>query len=1068
MRRILTILLVGSLSLMAFAQQTSLKGVIISEETNAPIPGAKVLLANQNISTTTNPNGEFALIYLEPITEEVVVSADGFITTVQLIQLQQNTSNDMGNVALQRDIQQELHEEVVLQLTENELNDDEGRSQSMASNTSASTDVFNKNTSYAWSTVRYRQRGYEQQYEQTYINGLNFNSQERGNFNYSMIGGLNDASRNKDVVNGIEANSFTFGSMGQATNILMHASHYAQGWKVGVAGTNRNYKIRANATYSSGMLTNGWAFTGQLAWRFSPYIDNKGIIGEGISYNSLGYFFTAEKQWLGGEHKMTITTFGSPTERGQSAAVTQEVYNLTGSIYYNPYWGYQNGKVRNSRVVRSFDPTAIVDYEWKIDNAQTLKVALGYHYSFYSNSALTFYNAPDPRPDYYRNLPSFLWDGQIDDNGNFISNTFNGEFGSGSWNGRIIGGYNADLGIGGSIDANLYNELTNLWTSRDNDATQINWNNLYAANYQNNIVDPNGSAKYMLERRHNDLQEAIANINYQNKSFDHLTITAGLEGKFSQGIHYKTVDDLLGGNQWIDVDPFAERDLKELASNIGMTQTDIDNVKQNNIYNPNSVITTNGRFGYDYRINMTKVAAWAQNEWNFNAVDFYYALKLTYVGINRSTRMLNGRAWYLSQLQPDEAFYYLGKQYETIMNGGDQLASYNGWQHHFFDPSFKLGANYKINGRNQIRVNAMAETSAPLARDAYISPRVHDRAINTIYQHDRAKSITDFYAASQKVVSYDLTYEFNYPIVRGRITAFQTHFWNGTELNGFYDDEARTFVNQSITGINRVHRGIEAAASFKLGTYFTLTPMLAIGDYHYTSNAYSVTSAENGMALAEDATKGALYEVKDSVLIKGLKVANGPQLNASLKLSFFHPKMWFADITVSYFDWNYLDYAPSRRMQGLYTNTRADGTTVNGSYAVPNPSNTSKTFLEKDAEGNQVYDKYGIPVLAYPYNLLADQESLVDSKWYNRFLIDISVGKLIYLKNRQSLSINLSVSNITNNTHMKTGGYQQARLPRQSVQSTENSAITNNVWKFPAKYYYAWGANFFLNVTYKF
>lgn len=1067
MRRILTILLASGLSVMMFAQQTSLRGVVVSKDSNEPIAGAKVLLANQNINTTTNQNGEFALIYLEPITEEVVISASGFITTVQLVQLQKDVSNNMGTIGLLADIQQELHEDIVLQLSENELNDDEGRSQSMASNTSASTDVFNKNTSYAWSTVRYRQRGYEQQYEQTYINGLNFNSQERGNFNYSMIGGLNDASRNKDVVNGIEANSFTYGGMGQATNILMHATNYAQGWKVGVAGTNRNYKIRANATYSSGLLANGWAFTGQLAWRFSPYIDNKGIIGEGISYNSLGYFFTAEKQWQGGDHRMTITTFGSPTERGQSAAVTQEVYDLTGSIYYNPYWGYQNGKVRNSRVVKSFDPTAIIDYEWKISNDQTLKVALGYHYSFYSNSALTFYNAPDPRPDYYRNLPSFLWDGQIDFDGNFIKNSFGGAQGTGTWNGTPLGGFNSELGIGSSINADLYSSLTELWKNRDDNATQINWDNLYSANYQNNKINPEGSSKYMLERRHNDIQEAIANINYQNREFDHLTITAGLEGKYSQGIHYKTVDDLLGGNQWIDVDPFAERDLKELASNIGLTQKDIEDVKQNDLCNKDKRTLTNERFGYDYRINMTKVAAWAQNEWNFNFIDFYYALKLTYVGMNRSTRMLNGRAWYLATLNPDEAQYYLGTQYQKMLNK-EQLATYNGWQHHFVDPSFKLGAAYKINGRNQLRVNAIAETSAPLARDAYISPRVHDRAISTIYQHDRAKSLKDFYAASQKVVSYDLTYEFNYPIVRGRITAYQTHFWNGSELNGYYDDEARTFVNQSVTGINRVHRGIEAAAAFKLGTYFTLTPMLAIGDYRYTGNAYSITSAENGMALAEDATKGAIYEVKDSVLIRGLKVANGPQLNASLKLSFFHPKMWFADITVSYFDWNYLDYAPSRRMQGLYTGVRADGTSVNGSYAIPNANNTGHTFLEKDAEGNTMVDKYGVPMLKYPYNLLADQESLVDGKWYNRFMIDISVGKLIYLKNRQSLSINLSVSNLTNNTHMKTGGYQQARLPRASVQQTENSAITSNVWKFPAKYYYAWGANFFLNITYKF
>lgn len=1062
MRRIFTTLFACMSVIVMFAQQTSLKGRIVSEEKDAPIIGATIKLANQNITTTTNPNGEFALIYLEAIDEELIISAEGYVTAIKLVQLHPDRTNDLGAIPLKTDIQKEMRDEIVLQLAENELNDDEGRSQSMASNTSASTDVFNSNTSYAWSTVRYRQRGYEQTYEQTYINGLSFNGQERGTFNYSMVGGLNDASRNKDVINGIEANAFTYGDLGQSTNILMHASNFAQGWKVGLAGTNRNYKGRINATYASGVLPSGWAFVGQLAWRYSPYINQKGIIGEGISYNSFGYFFTAEKQWNGGDHRLSMTTFGSPTERGQSAAVTQEVYDLTGSIYYNPYWGYQNGKVRNSRVVKSFDPTAILDYTWKIDDAQTLKVAVGYHYSMYSNSALTFYNAPDPRPDYYRNLPSFLWDGQIDTNGSFIFKDANG---NNLGNGFI---YNGTF-VGPSVDFDAFKTLTDAWTSRDNTTTQINWEHIYAANYQNNIVNPTGSAKYMLERRHNDLQEAVFSTNYRHKGYNHLTITAGLEAKYSQGIHYKTVDDLLGADQWIDVDPFADRDIKELATNIGLTQTDIDNVKQNDIYNPNQTVTTKNRFGYDYRINMTKVALWAQNEWNFNAVDLYYALKITYSGLNRSTNMMNGRAWYLAQLNPDNAFYYLGQQYQDIMNGtGNEYSHYTGWQHNFIDPSFKLGLAYKIDGRNKLKVNAMAETSAPFARDAYISPRVHDRAIETIYTHDRAKNLNDYYAASQRTVSYDLTYEFNYPVVRGRITAFQTHFWNGTELNGYYDDEARTFVNQSISGINRVHRGVEVAAAFKLGTYFTLTPMLAIGDYHYTSNAYSITSAENGMGLAEDAVEGPLYELKDSVLIKGLKVANGPQLNTSLKLSFFHPKMWFADITVSYFDWNYLDYAPSRRMQGLYTGVRADGTSVNGSYA---SAKAIKTTKNEAGEEITVTDKYGIPQLEYPYSILANQESLVDKKWYNRFIVDVSVGKLIYLKNRQSLSINLSVSNITNNTHMKTGGYQQSRLPRQTKQGVDdrnNSVISPNAWKFPSKYYYAWGANFFLNLTYKF
>ncbi len=1064
MRRILTTVVVSVMALCLFAQ-TSLRGVVISNNDNSPIQGAKITLANQNISTTTNQNGEFSLIYLEAGPEELVLEAVNFVTDVKLIQLVENEQNDLGELFLNPDAQAEAQEEVLIMLAESDLNDDEGKAQSTSSGSNASNDVFNSATGFAWSSVRYRQRGYEQLHEQTYINGINFNSQERGNFNYSMLGGLNDASRNKDIMNGMESNGFTFGGIGKSTNIMMEATRYAQGWKVGLSGTNRTYKGRAYATYASGLLPSGWAFVGSLAWRYSPYIDKKGIIGEGQDYNSLGYFFSAQKKW-GEEHSLSIVTFGAPTQRSQSAAVTQEVYYLTNNIYYNPYWGYQDGKVRNSRVVQSYDPTAIVSYDWNLNENHKLKFALGYHYSFYSSSALTFYNAPDPRPDYYRNLPSFYYDGQIgmqstsqvkqtNQDGWFIQHDLNLYDNLGD-----VTDYNG-MPVGPSIDYQSFKKLTDLWTSRDNDATQINWNSIYAANYaydENEKDNPLRSSKYMLERRHNDLQEGMFTFNYQNTEYDHLKITAGAEAKYSQGIHYKTVDDLLGGTQWFDVDPFAERDIKDLAVNIGMTQDDIEKVKQNDVRLTDNerVVKKGDKFGYNYNINMLKAAAWAQNEWSWNGVDLYYALKVTYNSMQRTSSMYNGRAWYLSQIKPEEAALYLGPKKDGL----------SGQEHWFVDPAFKMGVTYKINGRNRLKLNAMAETNSPFARDAYISQRVHDRVIETIYTHDNAKSLGEFYAASQKVAGGDITYEFNYPVIRGRITGYFTQFWDGSELNGYYDDEARTFVNQALTGINRRHMGIEAAAAIKMGLYFTLTPMVAVGDFRYTSNAYSITSAENGMALAEDATRGVIYELKDSVLINGLHVAAGPQVNASLKLSFFHPKMWFADITVSYFDKSYLDFAPSRRMQGLYTGTRADGTAVNGSYVTPETN-----AVVHDADGNIETDQYGTPKLIYPYNLLSDQESLTDSKVWNRFMIDASVGKLIYLPNRQSLSINLSVSNLTNNTHFKTGGYQQARLPRQTKQGVsddKNSVISPNVWKFPAKYYYAWGTNFYLNITYKF
>jgi len=1052
MRKIYSTLVLCFVALFAWAQQTSLRGVVKSETTGQPLPGVTVTLGDQNLSTTTNENGEFLLQFLQSGGDELLITLEGYMPTLNILTLKDGV-NDLGDISLKEDLQSQLQQDVVLQLSEVDLNDDEGKGQNTSSSTNAQSDVYTSTIGYAWSSVRFRQRGLENIFEETYINGINFNSQERGNFNYSMLGGLNDASRNKDVYQGIEANSFGYGGIGQQTNIDMRATSYAQGWKVGLAGANRNYKMRVNATYASGLLDNGWAFAASLAYRYSPMFNIKGIIGEGVDYNSLGYFFSAEKRF-GRNHSLSLVTFGSPTQRGQNAAVTQEVYDLTGSIYYNPYWGYQNGKPRNSRVVKSFDPTAIISYEWKVNDQNKLNFAAGYHYSMYSNSAITFFDATDPRPDYYRNLPSFMWDGQFDENGRWIYNMYDGS----GWNGTAIGDGNKWTSLDGytlgpSIDPKNYNELVSLWQNRDNTTTQVNWDALYQANYSNNANNPNGVAKYMVERRHNDLREAMAHVLYTGQVLPELKVTAGLDLKASEGVHYKTVDDLLGANQWIDYDPFAERDIKDLAENIGMTQADIEHVKQNDVRNPDRVVKKGDVFGYNYHINMMNAAVFAQNEWNWNRVQLFYALKLNYNSFWREGLMENGRADYLAKvIAPSLVSANYSLEQATEWTNYVYKSFGVGQKHNFLDPSFKIGVKYNINGRNRLKLNALAETKAPFARDAYISQRIHDRAISVIERHDAATSLKDFYAASQRNLAYDLTYEFNYPIVRGRITAYQAWLLNGSELNGYYDDEARTFVNQAVTGINRVHTGIEAAAAIKLGLYFTLTPAITVSDNRYIKNAYSVTSAENGMALASDfATGKPLYELRDSVLINGLRVANGPQLAGSLKLSFFHPKMWFADITVSYFDWNYLDYAPSRRMKGLFTGERADGSTVNGQYNVTGE-----------------VDKYGTPIVAGAHYYLAAQESLVDPMWYNRLMVDASVGKLIYLPKRQSLSINLSVSNLTNNTHMKTGGYQQARLPRLAVQGSNESIITANYYKFPAKYYYAWGANFFLNITYKF
>ncbi|MDD4990796.1 MAG: carboxypeptidase-like regulatory domain-containing protein [Paludibacter sp.] len=911
MRKLSLILVVSLLTSFSLLAQTIAKGVIKAADSGAPLSGVIITFLQQNISTQTNAKGEFTLSYLKAGDEELSISRQGYFTQIKLVKLKENQINDLGAFDLKADIQDEVKQEIVLQLSETELNSDEAKStQNVSGALSSKGDIYASQTNFAFSPMRFRTRGYDQDFESTYINGIYFNGLERDNFNFSSLGGLNDAFRNQEEINGIAPTSFSYGNLGSATNINTKASVYAAGSKASFAYTNRAYKLRGQYMYATGLMQNGWAFAASAVVRWA----DKGIV-QGTFYQSAGYFLSAEKVF-NSQHSLSLVTFGAPTQRAQQGAVTQEVYDLAGSIYYNPYWGYQEGKVRNSRIVKSFDPTAILTHDFKIDENQRLRSGLAYHYSMYSNSALNFYGAPDRRSDYYRYLPSSPTDDE-------------------------------------SID-----EMTTFWKT-DSDVSQINWNDLYLANYRNNAIDPTGVARYSIERRHSNLMETALNSTYTNQLSKELKLTAGVEGKISKAMHYKTMDDLLGGNQWIDIDQFAERDFPTNP-----------NVIQNDLNNPNAVVKVGDIFGYNYDINILHGAAFAQNEWILPQLDIFYAGQVTYTQFSRYGHMKNGRAEALNVNS-----YGQGKTWFTA------------------DPSLKAGATYKIDGRNRLSVNVQAEKRAPGVDNAYISQRIKDTAVPM---------------ESEKVLSYDVNYNFTFSSVRGRISGFRTHSLDGIELNGYYDDINQTFVNHVLTKVKKLYQGIEAGISFKLNSSFTFSLAGTVADYHYTDNAQGILSFENGVK--EDKS--------EQVMIKNIKLSTGPQTAGSAKLSYFNSKMWFVDLTLNYFDRNYLDVSPLRLTKSnmaLYTTDEI-------------------------------------------MNALGTQEKLKGG-----YLLDASVGKVIYLKNRHSLNINLSASNILNNTHMISGGYSQSRLPL-------NGAIIdiNTLNKFPSKYYYAWGFNMFLNIGYKF
>ena len=594
MRLKLFLLLALFATLPLLAQRTGVQGLVVDAKNGLPVVGATVMLDNQGYAATTDALGKFLIDDARQGTDELLVLCYGYKDWSQAVTIIDGEIENLGTIQVEpvsfesAEVMEYRNAVADMALSESQLEDEEGNTQEVALLSGATDNPFYQASSYTFSTARFRIRGYENQKTETYINGIPFNDGVRFSFNYSMTGGLNQAFRNKTIGMGLEDNLFGFGGIGGANNIKTFAADYAPGTRVSLAYTNGNYRWRGMITHATGLNKHGWAMTVSAVARYA-----KEGVYPGSFYNSWGYFLALQKVF-NPQHTLTLTTFGAPTKRAANSAIYEECAQLVGSNMYSPDWGWQEGKKRNSKVVESFDPTAILNWVWKPNDHTSLNTGFAYHKSFYSKAALNWYRAADPRPDYYRYLPSYFTD---------------------------------------ETSKQLY---TDLWTS-ESDITQIRWNDLYQANYMNNqMADQTGveqGSTYILENRHSN-QSSFTLSSVLNKRFTHqLTMMTGANANYTVSSYYKTIKDLLGGRYWLDVDNFAERDFP-----------DSPEMAQNDLENPNRKVLKGDRFGYDYNILTFKAQLWHQWVLNLAKWEMFASVKGDYFQFQRDGKMRNGRA----------------------------------------------------------------------------------------------------------------------------------------------------------------------------------------------------------------------------------------------------------------------------------------------------------------------------------------------------------------------------------------------------------------------------------------
>ncbi|MFD1628255.1 hypothetical protein [Pseudopedobacter beijingensis] len=768
--------------------------------------------------------------------------------------------------------------------------------------------VFNFNV------ARFKIRGYDNSYSETYINGVSMKNLTNGYMPWNLWGGLNDVMRGKVVSYGLRPVDFAFGDIGGATAIDIKASSQRPQWSASYAHANRNYNSRLMLSWASGMSKNGWAFAFSGSFRYAKegYID-------GTYYNGASYYAAVDKK-INDKHLLSLVTFGTPTVSAGQAAATQEMYSLAGTNYYNPSWGYQNGEKRSANLTTTFQPYTILTHEWKINQQSELNTSVGYSFGERYRTALDWYNAADPRPDYYRNLPSYATSQAAKD------------------------------------------ILTDLYSNNES-YRQINWNRLYDVNRSSLMeLNNNGTivsgrrSRYILEDRVTASNKLNFNSVYNNQLTDKIKLTGGLLYNTQRDRNFKRVNDLLGGDFYLNINQFAER-----------SYPNDDNVNQNDLDNPNRVLYKGDEFGYDYYLNVREAKVFAQAEAKTDYLDYFLAASFSNTSLWRDGLVRNG-------LYPISSF---GKSREYTFN------NYN----------LKGGLTYKLDGRNYFYANASVGNRAPFVENVFISPRNRNTSQANV--------------TSEDVISAEAGYILNWEKLKLRANAYYASFKNGMDVLNYYDDSYQNFVNYALSNIDKEHYGGELGIEVPFYKGFKFVAAANIGRYYYTSRQRAIVTVDNSSEILAD----------EIVYSKNFNVGQTPQEAYTAGINYQGRRNWFLNLNVNYFDRYYIAINPIRRTE------RA----LNGVQA-----------------GSELW-----------YSIL-NQEKLE-----NQYTMDLFGGKNFTLKSgktRLPFSFILGVNNLLNNKQLVSGGYEQLRF--DFAQKDAN--------KFPAKYYYAYGINFFTSLTLRF
>ncbi|EHQ25420.1 TonB-dependent receptor [Mucilaginibacter paludis] len=293
-----------------------------------------------------------------------------------------------------------------------------------------------------------------------------------------------------------------------------------------------------------------------------------------------------------------------------------------------------------------------------------------------------------------------------------------------------------------------------------------------------NMSSADGSALNYIRTSRNDHYWAGIRSTYNKNFSSGVNLSAGVDGRYYEGIHYYQVADLLGASYVLD--KFTSN---PSAAAAGSASGDINN--------PNHQAKVGDKIGFYNKDAVISGGGFTQVEYSKNDLSVFGTLSANGTGYQR-------------------------KDFYNYLNTDPRQSSP---YVKFFTFQAKTGANYNIDNQSNIFANIGYITKPPYYDNVFL------RFTNTINTSN----------INEALFSYELGYGYKSRLFSANVNLYRSMYMNEAYTNSVLISNA--LYSASVSGVNEMHQGVEIEVKSKPVKGVYLNAMLSVGDWYYTKNA---------------------------------------------------------------------------------------------------------------------------------------------------------------------------------------------------------------------------------------